>query len=101
MAETIFSDSPILPADIVLAPAWWFHNEQIAFDEDFFYHPARRVEQERKMEKALYERWGKFGLGADKDKDLPVVGAIHLAAGYLLSEMLGCKVSIKKMRRRR
>lgn len=96
MANLIFSNSPILPADIVLAPAWWFHNEGITFDEDFFYHPARRVEAERKMEKALYERWGKYGLGRDKDKDLPVVGAVHLAAGYLLSEMLGCKVEYKQ-----
>ncbi len=82
----------MLPVDIVLAPAWWYHHEGITFDEDFFFHPAKRVEVERRMEKALYERWGRFGLGADRDKDLPVVGAVHLAAGYLISEMLGCRV---------
>jgi len=48
------------------------------------------------MEQALYERWGKYGLGEDRDKDLPVVGAVHLAAGYLLSEMSGCKVEYKE-----
>jgi hypothetical protein len=31
-------------------------------------------------------------LGADKDKTKPVIGAVHLAAGYMLSEMLGCEV---------
>jgi len=82
----------MLPVDIVLAPAWWHEHEGITFDEDFFFHPARRVEVERKMEKALYERWGRFGLGAARDRDLPVIGAVHLAAGYLLSEMLGCRV---------
>ncbi|MCK4400678.1 hypothetical protein KAW08_00060 [bacterium] len=92
----MFKNTPILPADIIFAPAWWFHNEGIIFDEDFFYHPAKRVESERKMEKALFERWGKYGLGQDKDNDLPVVGAVHLAAGYLLSEMLGCKVEYKE-----
>ncbi|MHC4658623.1 MAG: hypothetical protein ACYS83_05515, partial [Planctomycetota bacterium] len=91
-----FANRVILPADIVLAPAWWFHNEGITFDEDFFYDPAKRVEAERKMEKVLYERWGKYGLGEEKDKDLPVVGAVHLAAGYLLSEMLGCEVEYKE-----
>ncbi len=96
MERSLFSNSPMLPADIVLAPAWWFHNEGITFDEDFFYDPARRVEVERKMGKALFERWGKYGLGKDKDKDLPIVGAVHLAAGYLLSEMLGCKVEYKE-----
>jgi len=91
-----FTKNPPLPADIVLAPAWWFNNEGITFDEDFFYHPARRVEAERKMEKTLDKRWGKFGLGENKDKNLPVVGAVHLAAGFLLSEMLGCEVEYKQ-----
>ena len=96
MAKDIFSKKPLFPVDIVLSPAWWFHNEGITFEEDFYYHPAKRVESERKMEKALYERWGKYGLGEDRDKDVPVVGAVHLAAGYLLSEMLGCKVEYKE-----
>ena len=84
--------NPLLPVEIVLAPAWWYHHEGITFDEDFFYHPARRVEVERKMEEVLHQRWGRFGLGADHDRDLPLVGAVHLAAGYLISEMLGCRV---------
>jgi hypothetical protein len=83
---------PLLPVEIVLAPSWWHKNEGISFDEDFFYNPARRVEVERKMEQALYERWGRFGLGSDRKVDLPVVGPVHLAAGYMLSEMLGCAV---------
>lgn len=89
-------DGPRLAADIVLAPAWWFHNEGITFGEDFFFNPAMRVEAERRMERALYERWGRYGLGVDRDKDLPVLGAVHLAAGYLISEMLGCKVEYKQ-----
>ncbi len=96
MKKSLFSNNPVLAADIVLAPAWWFHNEGITFDEDFFYDPAKRVEDERKMEKALYERWGKFGLGADYDKDLPVVGPVHLAAGYLFNDMFGCKIEYKE-----
>ena len=83
---------PILPVDIVFHPSWWNKHAGIVFDEDFFYHPLRRVEDERRMEKELYDRFGEFGLGANKDKDLPQIGAVHLAAGYLLSEMLGCKI---------
>ena len=83
----------LLPVDIVLGPSWWHRHEGIVFDEDFFYHPARRVEVERRMEKVLFDRWGGHGLGADRDKDLPCVGAVHLAAGYLISEMLGCRVT--------
>lgn len=84
--------NPMLPVDIVLAPAWWLRHAGITFDEDFFYHPARRVEVERRMEQVLHDRWGEYGLGSDHDRDLPQLGAVHLAAGYLVSEMLGCEV---------
>jgi len=96
MEKGIFTNGPLLPAEVVLAPAWWFANAGITFDEDFFYNPARRVEDERKMEKALYERWGRFGLGENRDKNLPLVGPVHLAAGYLFPEMFGCKVEYKE-----
>lgn len=82
----------VIPVDIVLAPEWWHKNTGITFDRDFFFHPLKRVESEQQMEKELYERWGKYGLGADKDKTKPEVGAVHLAAGFMLSEMLGCEV---------
>ena len=82
----------ILPVDIVLDPEWWNKNTGITFDRDFFFHPLKRVECEQKMEKALYERWGKYGLGVDKDSARPEIGAVHLAAGFLLPEILGCKV---------
>jgi len=85
-------DNEMLPVDIVLAPAWWQRHAGITFDADFFYHPARRVEAERRMEQVLYERWGRYGLGRDHGEDRPQVGAVHLAAGYLVSEMLGCAV---------
>jgi hypothetical protein len=82
----------LLPVDIVLAPEWWNHHEGISFDRDFFFHPVRRVEEEQRMEKVLHDRWGRYGLGQNKDEKRPELGAVHLAAGFLLSEMLGCKV---------
>lgn len=82
----------MLPVDVVLHPSWWFRHEGITFEEDFFFHPVRRVEVERRMEQVLYDRWGRFGLGEHRDDDVPWVGPVHLAAGYLTSEMLGCRV---------
>ena len=81
-----------LPVEIVLAPEWWNKNSGIIFDRDFFFHPLKRVESEKKMEKVLYKKWGKYGLGEDRDTARPEIGAVHLAAGYLISEMLGCEV---------
>ncbi|WP_167607093.1 uroporphyrinogen decarboxylase family protein [Maribellus sediminis] len=89
----MLTNRKMLPVDIVLAPEWWYHNEGLTFDEDFFYHPVRRVEAEQQMEKALYNRWGQYGLGAHHREARPEIGAVHLAAGFLLSEMLGCKVN--------
>ena len=86
------SDSPSLPAEIVLSPSWRNTHAGISFDEDFFFHPARRVESEQKMEKVLYEKWGQFGLGSKNPQAEPVVGAVHLASGFLVQEMAGCKV---------
>lgn len=80
----------LLPAEVVFHPSWWFKHAGITFDEDFFFHPVKRVEAERKMERVLHERFGQHGLGQDRDRDLPVIGAVHNAAGYLLSAMLGC-----------
>ncbi|MGM9714454.1 MAG: hypothetical protein ACI3Y5_10155 [Prevotella sp.] len=81
-----------LPVDIVFHPVWWHENAGISFDESFFYNPSRRVEDEQKMERVLYERFGSLGLGADYATSLPQIGAVHLASGFLLSEMLGCRV---------
>ena len=33
MTESAFSNNPVLPAEIVLAPEWWFHNEALTFDD--------------------------------------------------------------------
>lgn len=87
-----YIESDILPVDIVFHPSWWHKNTGIDFDEDFFYHPLKRVESEQRMEKELYERFGRYALGMDYKKVLPEIGGVHLAAGYLLSEMLGCEV---------
>lgn len=86
----------LLPVEVVFHPSWWHKQAGIGFDEDFFYHPARRVEAERAMERVLHERFGDLGLGTDHDRDLPAVGPVHNAAGYLLSEMMGCRVEYRE-----
>jgi hypothetical protein len=59
------SPAPLLPVEIVLHPSWWHAHAGITFDEDFFYHPSKRVESERRMEAVLYERFGAHGWGGD------------------------------------
>lgn len=81
-----------LPVDVVFHPSWWNRHVGITFDEDFFYDPRRRVADEQRMERTLYDRFGDCGLGGDRAEERPEIGAVHLAAGYLLSEMLGCRI---------
>ncbi len=92
LPEKSLLNNTLLPVDIVLAPEWWHKRAGICFDRDFFFHPARRVEEEHKMERVLHEKWGRFGLGSSRGEVRPEVGAVHLAAGYLVSQMLGCEV---------
>jgi len=82
------------PVDIVLAPQWWHGHAGLCFDRDFFFHPARRVEAETHMENVLRERWGEYGVGSRESK--PEIGPVHLAAGYLIQEMLGCDVEYRE-----
>ena len=81
-----------LPVDVVFHPSWWNKHVGICFDEDFFYDPRRRVSDEQLMEQTLYDRFGDCGLGLHRNEARPEIGAVHLAAGYLLSEMLGCRI---------
>jgi len=85
-----------LPVELVFSPQWWNKETGITFDRDFFFHPARRVEDERKMEQHLYEKWGRYGLGRDHGVNRPEVGAVHLASGFLLSEMMGCDIDYRE-----
>jgi len=82
----------LLPVEFVLHPSWWYKHAGIEFDQDFFFHPIKRVEAERRMEQVLFERFGRYGFGQDHNRDLPIIGAIHNAAGFFVSEILGCEV---------
>lgn len=82
-----------LPVDIVYHPSWWHKHAGISFDEDFYFHPLKRVESEMLMEKILYDKFGEYGLGENHGLKRPEIGAVHNASGFMLSEMLGCKVS--------
>ncbi len=81
-----------IPVDIVFHPNWWNKNYGIVFDKDFFYDPNQRVKQEQKMRSVLYERFGDLKLGEKDPKPRPVIGGVNLAAGFIVSEILGCEV---------
>jgi Uroporphyrinogen decarboxylase (URO-D) len=82
----------LLPVDVVFHPNWWNKNYGIIFQKDFFFDPAVRVENDFLMRKYLMNRFPDLDLVDGEIKHRPVVGATLLAAGYLISAILGCEI---------
>jgi hypothetical protein len=81
-----------LPVEVVFHPSWWNRHYGMTFDEAFFFDPVKRVESERAMRAALHERLGDWGLGEAAAAPRPVIGPVHLAAGFMSSAALGCQI---------
>ncbi|MFC1540879.1 uroporphyrinogen decarboxylase family protein [Candidatus Latescibacterota bacterium] len=81
-----------LPVEIVFHPNWWHNEAGINFDRDNYFDPVRRVEDEKRMRRILWERFGGFGYGEESPLDEPVIGPVHLAAGYMFSSLWGCEL---------
>lgn len=86
-----------LPVAFVFYPEWWHKNYGLCFARDFFYDPETRIEADLEMRKILQERFGKYNIEPDhKLEPRPCIGAVHLAAGYIISEMFGCEIKFSK-----
>ena len=82
-----------LHVTFVFHPEWWHKNYGLSFEKEFFYDPDTRVEADLRMRKILNERFGKYNIEKEvRLKPRPSIGAVHLAAGYIISEMFGCEV---------
>ena len=81
-----------LPVDVIFHPDWWHTHYGLDFGPAFHFDPEVRVESERRMRQALYDRFGDLGLGEADAKPRPVVGPVHLAIGFIVQAMLGCEV---------
>lgn len=78
--------------DITFHPSWWHENAGIDFTQQFFDDPEYRMEADIKMRKTLYEHFGDLGIGEKDHQKRPLLGTDLLAAGYLLSELMGCGI---------
>ena len=78
--------------DITFLPSWWHENAGIDFTQQFFDDPEYRMEADVKMRKTLYEHFGDLGIGEKDPQKRPLLGTDLLAAGYLLSELMGCGI---------
>lgn len=77
---------------ITFHPKWWHKNAGIDFSQPYFDDPAYRMDCDVRMRRCLYERFGDLGIGEKAPAPRPLLGTDLLAAGYLHSEILGCKI---------
>ena len=85
-----------LPVEIVFHPNWWYNEAGIEFDRDHYFNPERRVNDELRMRRFLWEHFGGFGYGEENPVPEPVIGPVHLAAGYMFSSLWGCEIEFPK-----
>ncbi len=81
-----------LPVEVVYHPNWWNRQTGMTFDRSFFYDPERRIRDEMTMRRVMWEKFGQFGYGEENPEPEPVIGPVHLAAGYLMSSVWGCPI---------
>lgn len=78
-----------MPVSVIFNPNWWFRNYGIRFDEEFYFDREARIENDRRMRRALYER---FGMGPPGDEPRPVVGSEFVAGGFVAPALLGVEI---------
>jgi hypothetical protein len=81
-----------LPVEVVFHPNWWYREAGIRFDRGFFFDPDRRVNDEMRMRRVMWEHFGRYGCGEEHPKPEPIVGPVHLASGYMMSSLWGCRL---------
>jgi len=86
---------PKIPFEVVFHPSWWNKNYGITFNEDYFFDNETRLLVEQKHRRLLFERFGNIGLGEVHAEKRPVIGPVHLAAGFIVPALLGCELRFK------
>jgi hypothetical protein len=82
-------DSNLPPVDISFSYAWWHHEYGLDFGEHYWLDPVRRTEQDRQMERLLYERFGDVGMGHPDPAPKP---NISLCCHRFMPAVLGCEI---------
>jgi len=83
----------LLPVEIVFHPNWWNKNIGISFDKSFFFDAKSRVDTDLEMRRYLQKKFPDLELVENANEYRPVVGGVLLAAGYIISAILGCDIN--------
>lgn len=78
-----------IPVEFIFCPQWWYRNCGISFDEAFYLDRERRIENDVRMRRYLFER---FGFGERDPQPRPMIGSSHVAGGFVLPAVLGVPI---------
>jgi len=78
--------------EVVFHADWWRTHYDFDFGEDFYFDPDTRVSSERRMNALLAERFPELAISSREDSDLPIIGPLHFACGFLIPSAFGCEV---------
>jgi hypothetical protein len=82
-----------IPVEFIFNPNWWYRNYSIPFDKSFYLDKAARIENDRLMRRALYER---FGFGEENPQPRPVIGSSFVAGGFVIPALLGLEIGFSE-----
>lgn len=81
-----------IPVELVFNPNWWRQSAGISFDRTFFLDPQTRIDNDVRMRRVLFERFGQMGLGEAEPQPRPIIGSAHVAGGFVIPALLGAEV---------
>ncbi|MFC1481385.1 uroporphyrinogen decarboxylase family protein [Candidatus Neomarinimicrobiota bacterium] len=85
-----------MPAEVVFHPNWWHQNYGISFDKDYFFDADASLESTRRMREELSARFPELGDDDEKPVSRPIIGGALLAAGFMISGIMGCDIRYSK-----
>ncbi len=64
----------------------------ISFESPFYLDKQTRIENDVKMRRVLYQRFGQLGLGEPNPQPRPIIGSLHVAGGFVIPALLGSDI---------
>lgn len=79
----------MIPIELIFNPNWWYLNDDICFDESFYMHLQKRIDNDFEMRSYLFNR---FGIGNKPIKREPVIGSTLVAGGFVMPALFGVPI---------
>jgi hypothetical protein len=78
-----------IPVNFIFNPNWWYRNYGLSFTESFYLDKRVRIENDVRMRRALFER---FGWGEPDPQPRPILGSAQVAGGFVLPALFGLHI---------